>query len=133
MKLVVDAVLLLELGWRSEGEVWTHHLTPGRFDLDTAIEVTSRAFKGYTGNQAPDWEPSVKDVTWQEQHVNKIHNGGVWQTSEGKFRVYKNDKQVILIHGNPDEGLIKQILSVFKVMGWAVLIRKPEENHGEEN
>lgn len=127
-KMKIDAELLRELGWQQNGDVWTHPLTRGQYDLTTAIEVTDRVFAGYTGNQDPDWEPGEQDIAWQKQLMARLPHGALWQTSEGKFKVYQNEREAVLLSGDPGKGLIKQIIAVFKVMGWTVIVKKGEDN-----
>lgn len=124
MKLTMNEDLLRELCWQEDGEIWTHPITRGKFNLATAIEVTARAFEGYTGNQAEHWEPCQRDVDWQQALVKGIAQGGMWQTSEGAFKIYRDNRQAVLVKGDPTIGMVSRIVSVFKQMGWTVMVRK---------
>lgn len=124
---------LESLGWNYDGRVWTHPVTPGQFDTDTAIEVTKRAFAGYTANKDEDWTPSQMDIQWQENHCAKISYGGMWETSECRFRIFNSEQLAVLISGNPAVGLAERIIRVFKEMNWNVVVMQGESRGKEED
>jgi hypothetical protein len=42
-----------------------------------------------------DWVPSPSDVAWTQQLFNSLRNGGVWVTSEGAFKIDKENKTLL--------------------------------------
>ena len=97
--------------------MWTHPATAGKFNLATAIEVMRRAAAGYEHNKDDDWTPDFQDVRWQQQHVAKMEDGTVWETSEGRLVIIPS-KKLYFVAGGAGETNIERICAVFSVMGW---------------
>lgn len=134
MMQLSNSVFLSTLGWScSDRGVWTHQITPGKFDEATAMVIMERAMRGYRDNIAKDWTPSPKDVDWQEKNVARISDRGLWAVPSAgaygsEWEIYQIDKLAILVTGDPGHTLNKRIGMVFIAMGWQVAFEKQMED-----
>lgn len=126
-----NSVFLSALGWScSDRGVWTHPITPGKFDEATAMEVVNRAMKGYRDNINPNWKPTPEDVEWQEKNVARVRDRGFWVVPDAcgsEWEIYQTYKLAVLVTGDPDHELNKRIGMVFIAMGWQVAFGKQME------
>jgi hypothetical protein len=68
-----------------------------------------------------DWEPTPRDIAWQENMVRILKNGATWAVpgSLSIFEINKKGKEFKLIVGNPDEETNRRIAKVFKLLGFS--------------
>jgi hypothetical protein len=77
-----------------------------------------------------NWEPSRKDIEWQEHMMRLLINKASWAVpgTASIFEIDKDSKTFKLVVGNPEEETNRRIAKVFKRLGFSEFGTSEPEN-----
>jgi len=79
---------------------------------------------------ATAWEPTPRDIAWQEQMVRIMTNKATWAVpgTQSIFEIDKDSKTFKLVVGSPEEETNRRIAKVFKRLGFSEFGSSEPEN-----